>query len=240
MRIIVHEYPKSGGSWVVGLLGDALGIDKRDVYVGDGYDAFDVRKHPWYRGASSLGLTDRCVIKSHERPGSPLLAFPARQVHLVRDGRDVVVSKFFFERDFCVKNGIYEGFDEPFGSYVPRVAREWAEYVGAWLAEPGVVSCRYEDFLARPGDALERLLAALDCRADSDAVAAAVSANTRDRLRSALAPAFSHNTFVRKGVAGDWRNHFADADEAAFSREAGEVLRRVGYGEAPAPAEAQE
>lgn len=229
MRLVVNEYPKSGGTWLVNLLGDALGLDKRDVYVGDGYDAFDVRKHPWYRGVASLGLTARCVIKSHEAPGSALTAFPARHVHLVRDGRDVVVSKYFFERDFCVANGIYERFDEPFERYVPRVAREWSLLVEAWLARPDAVLARYEDFLADPVGALGTLLGRLGLEAPLPAIERAAAANTREKFREALSSAFAHNTFVRRGVAGDWRNHFSGADEAAFTREAGDTLVRLGY-----------
>src|SRR5688572_21416079 len=133
MRIVVTEYPKSGGSWVVSMLGSALQLPKRDIYVGDGFDLFDVTKHPWYENASSHRLPQACVIKSHELPGSPAITFPAQFVHMVRDGRDVAVSKYFFEKEFCVLNGIYERFDIPFDAYVPQVAQEWRDYVSAWL-----------------------------------------------------------------------------------------------------------
>ena len=36
-------------------------------------------------------------------------------------------------------------------------------------------------------------------------------------------------SYLRKGVAGDWRNHFSDEAEAVFERHAGEALRRLGY-----------
>jgi hypothetical protein len=46
VRIVVAEHPKSGGTWVVGMLGDALSLSKRDIYVGDGFDWFDLSEHP--------------------------------------------------------------------------------------------------------------------------------------------------------------------------------------------------
>src|SRR5262245_50822533 len=107
------------------MLGDALSVPKRDVYVDDGFDRFDLSEHPWYRGATALGLTESCVIKSHELPGSPLTRFPARFVHLIRDGRDVVVSKYFYERDFLVANGLEPSFETPLDEYVPKVAAAW-------------------------------------------------------------------------------------------------------------------
>lgn len=59
-KIVVAEYPRSGGSWVTSMLGDALQLPKRDIYVGEDYEVFDVRKHPWYEGVSNLALTELC------------------------------------------------------------------------------------------------------------------------------------------------------------------------------------
>jgi hypothetical protein len=229
MRLVVTEYPKSGGTWLVGLLGDALGLPKRDIYVKDGYQAFDVTRHPWYEGAQSLGFTDSAVIKSHELPGSPLTAFDAHFVHLVRDGRDVVVSRYFYERDFCVANGILERFDEPFDQYVPRVAGEWRAFVSAWLAA-GTRTCRYEDLLEDTAGNVQRLLVQqLGLRVSDARIREAVACNTRERLRQALDRTFAHNTFVRRGVAGDWRNHFGRDHARMFDDVAGETLVRLGY-----------
>jgi len=38
----------------------------------------------------------------------------------MRDGRDVVVSKYFFEKEFCVKNAILKEFSIPFDDYVEK------------------------------------------------------------------------------------------------------------------------
>jgi Sulfotransferase domain len=228
LRIVIAEYPKSGGTWIVSVIGDALGLPKRDIYVNDEYKSFDVRKHPWYRDASELDLPDACVIKSHELPDSALHEFPKRMVHLVRDGRDVVVSKFFFERDFCVANGVYSKFDEKFDDYVPRVAAEWNRYVLAWL-NCGVPIVRYEEFLTAPVAAAQCLLSFAGKIAPEEVLQEALSGNTKEKLHASLSPAFVHNTFVRKGVAGDWRNHFCDRHIAAFDSAAGEAMEALGY-----------
>lgn len=202
LRIVVTEYPKSGGSWVTGMLGDALGLPKRDIYVDDDYKVFDVRKHPWYEGASSLGLTESCVIKSHERPSSPLLTFPAQFIHLVRDGRDVVVFKYFYEKEFCVENGIYERFEVSFDEYVPRTATEWREYILAWL-DVSSHTYRYEDFLQDPSDTLRKVLDNLGMNVLDSQINYAIEANTKDKLKRKFDKTFRRNTFVRKGIAGD-------------------------------------
>ena len=228
-RIVVTEYPKSGGTWVTSLIGDALGWPKRDIYVNEQYKAFDVRKHPWYRGSNILGLLPVCVIKSHELPQTNLHNFPAQFVHLVRDGRDVVVSKYIYESEFCVRNGIYERFDVPFDVYLQREAAQWRDFVLAWRDEPGVIHVRYEDFLADPVRELTRLLRRLHRPASQKAILHAVQQNTKARWRQALEQVFSYNTFVRKGEAGNWREYLTEEQERAFRAIAGDALQQFGY-----------
>lgn len=228
MRIVVTEYPKSGGTWVVSMLGDALRLPKRDIYVRDGFRAFDISRHPWYVGATSLGLTEDCVIKSHERPQSPQLDFPAHFVHLVRDGRDVVVSKYFYDTEFSVANGIRSTFEPDFGAYLRRVTTEWRDYVLSWQAAlPGYY--RYEDCLENPGEVLHRLLTDLGLSIPEQHCQEAVMANTREKMRRALDLTFKHNSFLRKGIHGDWANHFSHENKAAFKNLAGQLLIDLGY-----------
>jgi len=158
--IVVTEFPKSGGSWVTSMLGDVLGVPQRDIYVNPGFDLFDIKKHPWYAGSNDLDFPRCSVIKSHEFPRSGLIDFDAKYVHLVRDGRDVVVSKWHFEKYFCVNNGITTSFDIDFDVYVKKTAAEWANYVEAWRAS-SVLLVRYEDFLQEPAECLGRLIKSL-------------------------------------------------------------------------------
>jgi|SRR5271165_219475 len=228
MRIVIAEYPKSGGTWICSLVGDALSLPKRDIYVCPEYKSYDFWKHPWYRNASDLRVPKACVIKSHELPQSTLHNFPNHLVHLVRDGRDVVISKYFFESDFCVANGVYSEFGEPFDDYVSRVSAEWNQYVRAWM-NAGIPYVRYEEFLADPIVALKHLLSLLGYTAPQRALASAVEKNTKEKLHAALSETFEHNTFVRRGSAGDWRNYFQKRHVDIFANAAGEAMERLGY-----------
>lgn len=229
--LVVSEFPKSGGSWIVSMLGDVLKWPCRDIYMRPGFSLFDWTKHPWYDGASELDFPEKCVIKSHELPSSGAIDFDASMVHLVRDGRDVVVSKFFFDRDFCVKNGIVDTFDANFDEYVEETAREWAHYVKAWRAMPGVTMIRYEDFLCDPVVALGTFVEGhFGLTMDAGHLSDTVNKFTRERFSASLNSTFEHNTFVRKGIAGDWRNHFSRENCAVFEAVAGEALLSLGYG----------
>jgi hypothetical protein len=231
--IVVTEFPKSGGTWITSMLGEALDLPRRDIYVRPGFDLFDIKSHPWYAGDNELDFPSGSVIKSHEFPNSGLINFDARFVHLVRDGRDVVISKWYFDQDFCVKNGISQPNNIDFDEYVKGTAAEWARYVDAWLAQ-GVLVVRYEDFLMNPVEKLAVLIKALtglDVR--HERVVRAVEACSKRELSRVLGNVFKHNTFVRKGISGDWVNHFSDRNINDFNLMAGDTLLSLGYESTP-------
>ena len=228
--IVISEFPKSGGSWIVSMLGDALQIPCRDIYMRSGFDLFDGKKHPWYQGANEFDFPVQCVIKSHERPNSGAINFDVTQVHLYRDGRDVVVSKYFFDKDFCVKNGITSSFEDDFDSFVEKTSYEWANYVLAWREQSGVCSIRYEHFLADPAKEVGALIFGIfGENPEASYLESVVARFTREKFSASLDAAFSHNTFVRKGVAGDWRNYFSEDNASVFKSIAGDALIALGY-----------
>lgn len=227
-KIVVVEYPKSGATWLVGMIGDTLSLKKRDIYVNEGYSAFDVSKHPWYDGEESWSFDIPCVIKSHEFPNSPLHDFAAKRIHLIRDGRDVVVSKYFFEKDFCVQNGVLHCFNTSFQEYIFKTATEWGIYVKEWIAT-GAISCRYEDLYKDTFSTLRHLLNSIDIHPQDYRILEGIRLNTKQRLHSSLAKAFKHNTFVRKAEPGDWVNHFGDREKDIFKACAGELIIELGY-----------
>jgi hypothetical protein len=227
-RIVITEYPKSGGVWLVNLVGDSLYLPKRDIYINDDYNAFVVSKHPWYKGFESHALTKSCVIKSHELPGSPLHNFPARFIHLLRDGRDVVVSKYFYEKDFCVQNGIYKDFNMSFDECVKKTALEWSAFVSSWLKRD-VITCRYEELLEDALSTLKKIFGLLGTTVSDEKICESIKANTKEKMKKSLAGAFQYNTFVRKGIIGDWRNHFTERSRKIFKLFAGDILIRLEY-----------
>lgn len=227
--IILTEYPKSGGSWIVSLIGDVLQIPQRDIYVRPGFDLFDINKHPWYSYDTNLDFPKNSVIKSHELPNSNLIDFDADYIHLVRDGRDVIVSKWFFEKEFCVMNNISPFLHENFDNYVKKNACEWSNYINNWSVQP-VVTIFYEDFLLAPVESLEKALNAIGYQDLSrKSLEITVFKFTKDRFSALLEKTFKHNTFVRKGISGDWRNYFSEKNVVDFKFAAGETLLSLGY-----------
>jgi hypothetical protein len=200
------------------MLADALEMPWRDIYLARA-DVFHFKRTP---------LTPSCVVKSHELPGSPMLEVDPQHVHVVRDGRDVVVSRFFYDSEFSPANGFSAELKETFDEYVPRVAREWRDFVLAW-ADIAVPVIHYEDMVRDPARELRRFVSDVGLNVSPRAIAFAVANGTPARMRKRLAPFFKHNSFVRMGVAGEWRKHFEPRHRIAFDRCAGDALSRFDY-----------
>ncbi|WP_084168754.1 sulfotransferase domain-containing protein [Paraburkholderia acidipaludis] len=227
--IILTEYPKSGGSWVSSMIGDALGLPKRDIYMRPGFNLFNASEHPWYKNGAPFDFPALCVIKSHELPDSELVNFDANFLHLVRDGRDVIVSKWFFDKEFMVKNGITTTFTKNFDDYVEETATAWSDYIKAWQ-NMQITTVRYEDFLADAGTALGATIKAITgISMPASLLQNVVLANTKEKFAESLSKTFQHNTFVRRGIAGDWRNHFSQRNIDCFRSIAGNAMSLLGY-----------
>jgi len=162
--------------------------------------------------------------------------FPgSRFVHVIRDGRDGAVSGWFhnlrrgrpdFRRRF-----------PDFAEYVRYyVAAHWIRYIDAarGFAATAPDRChelRYEDLHADGARVVTDLLRFLGVDAGDEAVTACLDAGSFERLsggrpRGEADPA-SH---FRKGVVGDWAEHFDRPARAAFEDAGGRaMLERLGY-----------
>lgn len=188
--------------------------------------------------AQTAGCNCRCI--GEKTPNNirslPQLStlFPrARFVHIIRDGRDGAVSGW---------HHIYR--DTPdearaqyptFADYVASYARQWVETTqlgrefGARHPQR-YFELRYEDLHAEPGSLVTRLLTFLGVDASPDRVARCIESGSFERLSGGRAPGEENaQSHFRKGVVGDWQAHFDKKSLANFKREAGQLLKHLGY-----------
>jgi hypothetical protein len=228
-QIYVAEYPKSGGSWLVSILGDLLKIPKRDIYVDNSFvNKEKYRNHFWYEGQVDWDRLPRSVIKSHEKPDSELHPANAKYIHMFRDGRDVIVSYYFFKTDYLVKNGLAPQVEINFADFVARIAAEWKNYVEAWR-KLNVVTCRYEELNTDTVETVGRLITQIGYDKSVLDIQSAVLNNTKLKMREKMGGFNKYNTFVRKGIIGDWRNYFNDDHKKTFKKIGGHLLIELGY-----------
>jgi len=171
--------------------------------------------------ANWAGITARAsIIKTHADRELFEFRYPkAKVVYVLRDPRDTLVSFYHYLKDppnqgFRWRGehqyaSVSEFLRRPPSSFLRwcysrhgrsnTVAERWASHLKGWLGAPDTVVVQYEDLKTDFRGVLERLSPFLSL----------------DLLPS-ISPVGLHERFSfapRKGVIGDWRNHFTAEDE---------------------------
>jgi hypothetical protein len=98
------------------------------------------------------------------------------------------------------------------------------------LFGPSYVEVKYERLTADPAGEFGALLEALGVDARPELVKQIVDANTFETLSGGRRPGEENRAAeFRKGVQGDWRNHFTNEMKQGFKALAGSLLVELGY-----------
>lgn len=167
-----------------------------------------------------------------------------KHILLLRDPRDIVVSRTFFEmRETWLHHHSYYtktlkndeerilaticGFDSGTATDRPRASiRESFEGYMAYLDDPSTLVCRFEDLVGlRGGGGDDKQLA--EIMRIGDFVGRPLSREQAQLIaRQMYSPA---SLTYRKGEIGDWKNHFTETHRRAFKDVAGDILLRLNY-----------
>lgn len=238
--VAICSYPKSGNTWISRLLGDAL----NSPVTGIG------SAHPI--AEEGLDRTGPFVVRQlHLRPDYTILHGPAihnawtfapmccageKMITILRDPRDVAVSVWKYwemENLEAAIRAMGEGLN-PLKSVGP-----WAAFVTAWLDCPTpVVRVWYEDFVRDTIFELSELLSILDLPVlAEDGLFGVVERQAFANRKKELAGSGSKYMYgesiqlknMRKGIAGDWRNHFTPELHELAIGYFGKTMERIGY-----------
>lgn len=236
--VLLATYPKSGATWLTFMLAELV------WGVGEQHEIHDLRFVPTV-GKQHLGVnrlpSGGWLLRTHElyRPACK------RAIYVVRDGRDVAVSVYFHIKRVT---GLEATFSEFLGPYLDGQfigAGVWHEHIANWLDSPcfqdgqGMV-VRYEDMKQDARRELQRCAEFLGVDASPERLDHAAAVGDFEAMRKTenrterivhreKGPAIS---FVRKGIVGDWKNHFSPEDLTRFYAVAGPAMDRLGYGAA--------
>ena len=230
----VMEYPKSGGSWLSDMIGDYLQIPRPVMPV------------------FPVGFT--AVLHGHW-DYSPRYR---RVFYLYRDGRDVAVSMYFrvvhemriphfrtttryYAKRFpelVAPNSEPDDIRTHLPVFLRRLVNtaastrsNWAQHVSQWAFDrPNVVPVSYEELLANPQETLARIIPLHTGEPVVPERLSATIAKYSFQAQTGRKPgAEVRGAFIRKGVAGDWKNHFSREAGEIFDAAFGDVLLRLGY-----------
>jgi hypothetical protein len=148
--------------------------------------------------------------------------FPKAKLIVVhRDGRDVVVSdEFHLKRTYDRT----EAFEDRVLKWRRAMELE-AEYANSY----GILSISYENMKQRPREVVARLLDFLELPIAEPVLNDMIHRSSFRFVTRRSEGKGSSSDFYRKGIAGDWINHFSDEQKEQFSRLAGDLLVEFGY-----------
>ena len=161
--------------------------------------------------------------------------FPnARLINVVRDGRDAIVSAWFHY--LRVRPEQLEALcGNAFDRFVKLEGAAWSqdlEMAERAVEEHGLrlTHIRFEDLVADPAREVAALLRFLDLEPDAATIQRSVEKTAFARWANGREPGEEDpRSFFRKGVVGDWKNHFSDRTAREFVACHGDALARHGY-----------
>ncbi|XP_068098990.1 sulfotransferase 2B1-like [Hyperolius riggenbachi] len=228
-------YPKSGTNWMTEILnlikhdGDPTICQTVPIYV----------RSPWLGTLRFMdqmrNLTRPRIISSHlpyHLLAKSLSKSKAKVVYTIRNPKDVIVSLFYFTKilslfkandDFqkCI-DGFFEGTD---------MHGSWFDHIKGWMQMKGdrrFFCITYEELLKDHRGSVVRLCEFLgkeltDAQIDSIVQHSSFSSMKDNKMSnwSLLPPEVLDHTkgsVLRKGVSGDWKNHFTVAQNEYFDK----------------------
>jgi len=222
-------HPKAGSQWVYDVLMQVAGARIVTPVVG----VAQVREAPIRPG----GVYPTVYLTRHELD-AVAIPEPSIRFVVIRDLRDTLVSLYFSKRfshplisqRLVEDRKLLEAQDRQQGlrfCLVERLERG-AKIQESWLDGPEPVF-RYEDLIREPLSGFKRIFE--HCRIavpaeELEGVVKAASFENRSGRSLGTEDIASH---LRRGLPGDWVNHFDDALKADFKKAYGPLLVRAGY-----------
>ena len=105
----------------------------------------------------------------------------------------------------------------------------WSEFFDRWFDREDMISTSYEVLRAQPVQELMRVAGVMGVELEEPEAREIVERYSFEKLTGRRAGEEAKRTFLRKGVAGDWKNHFTRRAGEVMAQHVGDRLVRSGY-----------
>lgn len=225
--VFIASYPKSGVTWLRHMTASLVyGMDASkvsDILVNMVFP--DLHAYKYY-----LRTGFPVVFKTHDLPRPEM----KKVLHLVRDGRDVMVSYYAM-----LKN---QGYNITLDSMINDGAGlfpcDWSTHCSEWLKNPYEADiCRisYEDLKHSPLKTLQKYCDFIGIEVDEKAISAAISQGEFSKMQKKEKDQgwgpnkMGEGLFVRSGQTGSYRKEMAEELIKKFSDRNKNMLSSLGY-----------
>jgi lipopolysaccharide transport system ATP-binding protein len=105
----------------------------------------------------------------------------------------------------------------------------WANAQLSWRNTPDILLVKYEDLVADEHATFEQIIDHCHLEVDRTRLHEIVRYNSFEVMTGRKRGQEDVNSHQRKGIVGDWRNHFSESVKEEFKRQFGDVLIKTGY-----------
>ncbi|XP_018582443.1 sulfotransferase family 2, cytosolic sulfotransferase 3 isoform X2 [Scleropages formosus] len=244
--VLVCTYPKSGTTWMQEIIPLILsGGDLTPVHTIPNWD-----RVPWLEETRTSLVIDkmRCPrvfvthLPYHLMPRS-FFSSKAKVIYVTRNPKDVAVSSFYFHKmaSFLDDPGLFDKFLNKFLSGQVLFGK-WTDHVKCWRnldLGDRILYITYEEMLQDLKGALVRFSRFLNRELTLEALEKVAEHCSFNNMKNntmsnySLVPEdimdSSKSPFLRRGVSGDWKNHFSPEQEAKFSAVIKEEVKGTSF-----------
>jgi hypothetical protein len=164
---------------------------------------------------------------------------PTRRFFVMRDARDTLISFYFSTKkshrievdtmntrrqklnELSEEDGIIYLMDE--------VMHPVFLIQKSWVAAPDTLVLRYEDILGNELGFFRKLIDYCEIDIDDQRLEVIISKNNFEAVVGRKPGEEDISSHYRKGIAGDWRNHFTEKVKVEFKKKYGNLLIDTGY-----------
>ena len=222
---MIVGFPKSGHTWMQSLIANMkYGLDPRiadDQLIQDLIP--DLHQGRWHkRYGKSMCFKSHMLLRKDFK----------RVIYLIRDGRDVMVSYYEFRRAWGYNGSFIDLITDEHPQYAT-----WSRHVEAWLDNPHrahILYVRYENMLNEPVGTLREIRDFLGLDASEEELEAAAFRSSFKNMRAKEDKVSRPNKdwpagkkFMRRGIAGSWKDEMPPDVQEAFMKVAGPTMQRL-------------
>ncbi|XP_041819107.1 sulfotransferase 2B1-like [Chelmon rostratus] len=245
--IIIVTYPKSGTTWMQEIV----------PLIMSGGDPASVETLPNWRRVPWLEVQQSCTLNLEQRPSPRMLAthchynimppsfFEAKPkvIYVMRNPKDVFTSSFHYYRmaSYLVNPGPQSEFLHKFLEGKVNFG-SWFDHVKSWLNaedKERIMYISYEEMIMDLKDSVSRIAQFLEKTLDAEVMEKIAERCLFKNMKlnkmsnySAAPREFMDQTkseFLRKGVAGDWKNQLTVAEAECFDAVYKDKMKDVKY-----------